>query len=239
MTRPDCRNREGLALLTQRVGCRSGPLAPLFGVGPRLGSVLGAASGLGLLRLAFELLGAGPELVCARLRLGIDSAGRGVADLLLDRAKPSLQVRAAFARYLANRVPLVAYGAQRRARGAQISGVELLGLGEKGRLGLGVGAKLRVAISSGCFAGGEKLVLRGLEPMPQRVVDVPGGPTRRFPFRQQITERRGGGTPVMESHSSSARTHSDSLACFAPTRSLSSSAKCAPRRLLNVSRAAE
>ena len=43
----------------------------------------------------------------------------------------------------------------------------------------------------------------------------------------------------MESASSSARSHSASLACRAPARSRSRSAKCEPRRRLNVSRAAE
>ena len=47
------------------------------------------------------------------------------------------------------------------------------------------------------------------------------------------------GPQSVESDSASARSHSASLACLTPTRSRSSSAKCEPRRRLNVSRAAE
>ena len=150
---------EALALLAQRLGGRVGPLTPLLGVGPRLLGVLGPARGRGLLGLAFELLCAGTELVGAGLRLRIDPSGRRVAHLLLHRAQPPLQVGAALARHLADRVPLVADRAQRGPRGVQIGGVEPLRLGQQRLLGVGVGAELGVAFGAGRVAGGEERVL--------------------------------------------------------------------------------
>ena len=44
--------------------------------------------------------------------------------------------------------------------------------------------------------GLEELVLRGLEPLPQGVVDVLGGAARRLPLRQHVAERGRGGAPV-------------------------------------------
>ena len=74
--------------------------------------------------------------------------------------------------------------------------VELLGLGEQSLLGLTVGGELRVAFGVDRVAGDEEGVLSGLEPLPQRLVDVLGRPAGGLPLREQIAESGCGGRPL-------------------------------------------
>ena len=71
-----------------------------------------------------------------------------------------------------------------------------LGLVEQLGLRVGIGRELLVALRRLGVTRPEEHVLRGLEPLPQCVVDILGGAARGFPLRQQITERRGGRAPV-------------------------------------------
>src|SRR5206468_5790435 len=63
-------------------------------------------------------------------------------------------------------------------------------------LGFGVRPELGVALGAGGVAGGEEEVLRALEPLPQRVIDVLGGAACRLPFSQQVTEGRARRAPI-------------------------------------------
>ena len=170
------------------------------------------------------------------------STGRlgGVAHLLLDGAQSTLEVGRPLARHLADRVPLVADRPQ--ARPAPLRGrwcraspprpaappwrwrSRRTRRPARRSTALRAVKKVSWAALNRCHRASSTSGPRARRPSTRRA----GRGTRRWsrPSRWSRT-------------SSSARSHSCSLACRAPARSRSRSAKCDPRRRLNVSRAAE
>ena len=138
------------------------------------------------------------ELVGAGLSLRIRPARRrGVAHLLLDRPQPALQLGAALAGHLADRVPLVADGAQRGPGGVGIGGVDASRPGPAAppwrRRSRGTRRRAR---RSTALRAVKNLSWARLEPLPQRVVDILGRPAGGLPLGQQVAERRTGRAPL-------------------------------------------
>ena len=231
---------EALAPLAERLGRRVGPLPPLLGVGPRLLGVLGPARRRGLLRLPLELLCARAELVGAGLGLRIDAVRSA-------RRAPSSPPRAAAApdRRRARAAPCrsrptcrrscAGRRAPRRGRrcrssrprpAAPPSPRRWRGTRRRARRDTALRAAKKVswAALNRCHSASSTSLA-----------------ARPAAFHSVSRSRNAAavGPQSVESDSSSARSHSASLACRAPARSRSSSAKCEPRRRLKASRAAE
>ncbi len=122
----------------------------------------------------------------------------GAADGLLDLLEPALEVLHLGARHLAGGVPLLGQLAERVPCGLGVRrpAATLLGLDEQRALHLGVAAYSASSFAFVCVAGTEERVLRGAEPLPQRVVDVLLRTAGRLPLRHQVAVGTGGRTPV-------------------------------------------
>ena len=87
-------------------------------------------------------------------------------------------------------------------------------------------------------AGGEEHVLRGAEPLPQRVLDVAAGPAGGLPLGHQVAVGAGGVAPLLRGRELLGLLDELLLAlAVASPRCSSSSAKCARRRLSKAVRA--
>ena len=182
----------------QRSGCArsalvtaaSRPLPPLLGVRPGLLCLLGAPGRLGLGGLLLVLLGAGGELLGARLRLRVGPVRPLAASRTFFSTARSRRSRSERSRGILPNASHLSVIARSAARAASWSEVSICSASRQQRLlGLAHWRSARVAFGGHRVARREERVLGGLEPLPQRVVDVLGGAAGGLPLGEQAAER--------------------------------------------------